>query len=253
MVNEKMYNELCWVWPIISPPEDYVEESAQFHKLIRKYSRIEPKTLLDLGCGGGHISHALTKYFDVTGVDLSESMLALSKELNPNMKHFQGDMRYIRLDQQFDTVIAADAICYMLSEDDMLAAFKTAFEHLNSGGVFLTYAEITKESFIQNEVSYSLHKKGDIEITFIENNFDPDRSDSTYEYTAIYLIRKQGKLDIQTDTHTAGIFSLKTWKKLLEKVGFQVEQMTLYGEREDENYPFFICLKRRDGSTVSQQ
>lgn len=244
MANEKMYNELSWIWPIISPPEDYAEESEQFLDVIRKFSRIKkPKTLLDLGCGGGHVDHALCKHFQLTGIDISENMLALARSLNPSADYFPGDMRSVRLGKKFDVVIAADAICYMLSEDELRAAFTTAWEHLAPGGVFVTYVEVSRESFIQNEVSYGVHRKDDILITMIENNFDPDRSDTTYEYTVIYIIRKGGGMRVESETHVAGIFPLATWKKLLGEVGFEVSQLVLYGEDESENFPFFVCVK----------
>ena len=35
--QQRMYSDLSWVWPIISPPEDYVEESQQFLDIIRKF------------------------------------------------------------------------------------------------------------------------------------------------------------------------------------------------------------------------
>lgn len=241
--QRRMYGDLSWMWPIISPPEHYVEEAQQFVDMVRKFSKIEPETLLDIGCGGGHVSHNLNEHFDVIGVDLSENMLALARKLNPDIEHHLGDMREIRLDRKFDVVIIADAICYMLTEDDLKAAFVTAYEHLKPGGVFCTYAEKTTESFQQNEVAYSIHKKDDIEITFIENNFDPDTTDSTYEYLAIFVIRSKGKLDVQTDKHISGLFSLDTWPRLLREVGFEVEQMTLYGDVEGEDFPFFVCVK----------
>ena len=36
-----------------------------------------------------------------------------------------------------------------------------------------------------------------MEITFIENNYDPNPEDDTYETTFIFLIREKGKLRIE--------------------------------------------------------
>ena len=58
----------------------------------------------------------------------------------------------------------------------------------------------------------------------VENVYDPDRSDTTYEVTFLYLIRRDGGLSIEADRHTCGIFPLHTWLDLLTEVGFVVVQ-----------------------------
>ena len=241
----RLYDDLTWTWPIISPPEDYIEETEELckaiHEYSRKYSRIEVKTLLNLGCGGGHNDYTLKKHFDVTGVDLSGSMLSLAKQLNPEVVYLSGDMRSVRLGKIFDAVVVTDAITYMLTEDDLQAAFKTAFTHLKPGGAFFTFAEVTRENFQQNSTEYSVHTQDDIEITFIENVSDPNPSDTTYQITFVYLIRRKGQteVEVKTDRHLGGIFDVETWLRLLKKVGFEVEQIAL----KSYDFPTFICLK----------
>ena len=47
------YNEFAWTEHIIAPPEEYVEETNLFSKLIKEHSKIAVSTLLHLGCGAG--------------------------------------------------------------------------------------------------------------------------------------------------------------------------------------------------------
>jgi len=237
----RLYEDFAWMWRIISPPEDYIEETEELYRAMREYSQIEAKTLLNLGCGGGHNDYTLKRYFEVTGVDLSASMLSLAKRLNPEITYLSGDIRNVRLGKTFDAVVITDAITYMLTEDDLRAAFTTAFAYLKPGGLFFTFAEITRENFRQNSTEYSVHTQGDITITFIENVFDPDPRDTTYQTTFVYLIRREGQSEItvKTDHHSGGIFSLETWLNLLKEVGFEVEQIELKGY----DFPTFLCLK----------
>lgn len=65
--QRRLYSDLAWVFPIISPPEDYIEETEQFRKIIQEHSLIEARTLLNLGCGAGHNDYTLKKHFEVTG------------------------------------------------------------------------------------------------------------------------------------------------------------------------------------------
>lgn len=238
--QRRLYADLVWTWPIISPPEDYTEESEQFAKIIREHSKIEVKTLLNLGCGGGHNDYTLKKHFEVTGVDTSSAMIVLAQKLNSEISYLAGDMRTVRLDKAFDAVTIFDSINYMLTEDELQSALTTAFMHLKPGGVFLTCQENCPERFKQNQTEYSTHSKGDLTITFIENNYDPDPRDTTYESTFIYLIRHRNELTIETDRHVAGIFPKETWLNLLRETGFSVEvlDIPILG-----GIPVLVCIR----------
>lgn len=242
--ERRLYSDLAWVWPIISPPQDYIEETEQLCKIIREHSQLEVKTLLNLGCGGGHNDCTLKKHFGVTGVDTSEAMLELARRLNPEVTYSVGDMRTVWLGKTFDAVAIFDSINYMVTVADLQAAFVTAYKHLRPGGVFLTLVEEAPEHFQQNRTQCTTHARGDIEITFIENVYDPDPTDTTYEVTFVYLIRRGGRLDIETDRHVCGIFGLETWHSLLSEVGFEVRQMEFaHPGLGGEIYPMLVCIK----------
>src|SRR5947199_313515 len=75
--------------------------------------------VLELGSGGGHNAVHLKARFTMTLVDLSAGMLDMSRRLNPECEHHQGDMRTVRLGRTFDAVFVHDAVDYMLTEDDL--------------------------------------------------------------------------------------------------------------------------------------
>ena len=240
--QRRLYSDMAWAWPVISQGEDYVQEAEAFALHLRQRARIPVSTLLHLGCGGGHLDLTLKKYFNVTGVDVSQPMLELAGQLNPEVIYSPGDMRTVRLEKTFDAVVIADSISYMLSEADLRSAFQAAFVHLKPGGVFCTYAGVTRQSFRQNATRVSIHSGGSVEITFIENRYDPNPEDSTYESTFVYLIRRehsQGQLEIETDRHLGGLFDLETWSRCLAETGFEVNQTEL-GEGV---VPLFVCRK----------
>jgi len=68
---------------------------------------------------------------------------------------------------------------------------------------YLTTVAITRETFRQNQTTCAhgvkLYGPDDIDVVFVENNYDPDPTDGQYEMTAIYLIRDKGALRIETD------------------------------------------------------
>ncbi len=217
-----MYADLAWTWPIISSPEDYAEEARQFRDFLRDAAAIDVTEVLHLGCGGGHVDSQLKRYVHITGVDVSPAMLRLARRLNPEVAYRYGDMRSVRLGKAFDGVLISDAVAYMRTERDLARAFATAYHHLRPGGSIVTYAEHAAERFDRARTEVLRARRGDTEVVFFEDRYDPDPKDTTFEATFVFLIRRRGRLRVETDRHVLGLFPASTWRRTLRETGFQM-------------------------------
>lgn len=218
--EHRLYKDLAWTWPLMSPPSEYREEAERFWDFLRTTASGKVHEVLHLGCGGGHVDSQLKRFVRITGVDLSPSMLRLARRLNPEVTYRRGDMRSARLDRTFDGAIISDAIAYMQTPRDLARAFVTAFRHLRPGGAFVTYAEHTPDRFAQNWTETTRGARDDMDIVFVENRYDPDPRDTTFEVTFLYLIRRRGHLTVETDHHVLGLFPSATWRRALRSAGF---------------------------------
>ncbi len=237
-----LYTELAWLWPMWGDAAtEYAHYCQHVSGLIRKYAKRPAATLLDIGCGGGKNVLNLNRDFDVTGLDLSPVMLTQAKELNPGCTFVQGDMRNFRLGQAFDAVLMDDAISHMKCRADFMAAFRTAYTHLNPGGVLIATPDVTIETFQQNKTTTTPAKRDGLDVVFVENVYDPDPTDEQYETTILYLIRDHGRLRIETEHWTMGIFSLETWRRVLTETGFEAHEGQ-YNSGKDR-YTVFTCVK----------
>jgi SAM-dependent methyltransferase len=244
----RLYTDLAWLWPMWGDAADeYAHYCRHVAGLIEQYAERPAGTLLDIGCGGGKNVFNLKRTFGVTGVDLSPTMLAQARELNPESRFVQGDMRTFRLGRTFDAVLMDDAISCMTSLADLVAAFGTAAAHLKPGGVLVATPDVTTETFRQNRtVTTPGAGKGPregLDVVFVENVYDPDPADEHYEATILYLIRDHGQLRIETDHWRLGLFSLETWRRVLRETGFEVHEGR-YVAGEDV-YTVFACVKPR--------
>jgi SAM-dependent methyltransferase len=222
---------------------EYAHYCRHVTDLIRQYAKIPATALLDIGCGGGKNVLNLKREFSVTGLDLSPAMLAQAKELNPGCTFVQGDMRTFRLGRSFDAVLMDDAISHMNRRADFVAAFGTAYAHLNPGGVLVATPDVTFETFQQNKTTATQATRDGLDVVFVENVYDPDPTDEQYETTILYLIRDHGRLRIETEHWTMGIFSLDTWRHVLRETCFEVHEGK-YTPGGDE-YTVFACVKAR--------
>ncbi len=226
----RLYNDLAHLWPIISPPEEYGVEAQEWLDAIRDRLHIvagdgQPPlpTLLELGCGGGHLLSHLTDHFITEAVDISPQMLEHSRRLNPQTLHHVGDMRAVRLGRTFDVVAIHDAVNYMITEADLAAAIATAVAHLNPGGLVLLAPDCVQETFTGPRVIEWTRHATDRAVTFIEYMARPQPAADSTESVFIFIIDRDGQIDVEVDRHTGGLFPTSTWLGLLEKAGLTAE------------------------------
>jgi SAM-dependent methyltransferase len=217
----KLYSELAAWWPLLSPPADYAEEAAFYHRVLSAAGEIEPASLLELGSGGGSNAFHLKRHFRMTLVDVSPDMLAVSRALNPECEHLPGDMRTLRLDRQFDRVFIHDAICYMTTEADLRRAIETAYVHCKPGGAALFAPDHVAENFRPS----TDHGGKDGErraLRYLEWTWDPDPADTAYTVDYVSLLRQEdGSMRVEHDRHVEGLFPRGVWLRLIEEVGFE--------------------------------
>lgn len=217
----KLYQELADWWPAFSDPADYRREAAHFGRAIRRASRRVPRTLLELGSGGGTSATFLKKRFAMTLVDISPRMVKVSRARNPECEHIRGDIRRIRLGRTFDAVFTHDAIAHMLDEADLQAVMETAYAHLRPGGVALFVPDFVRETFTSG-TDQGGHDFEGRTVRFLQWVFDPDPADTRYVVDfAIMLRTRNGRVRVVHDRHSLGLFPRARWLELLRRVGFR--------------------------------
>jgi SAM-dependent methyltransferase len=236
-----LYGELVPWYRLVDPPADHADEARCYEEALERAILPRAETLLDLGAGAGHNAFHLKKRFRCTLVDLSEGMQGLSRDLNPECEHAIGDMRTVRLDRVFDAVLVHDAVMYMTTEEELLAAARTAFIHTRPGGAALFAPDCTKDNFRE---SYDAHDcdEGTRSLRFLEWMWDPDPTDDTFVTEYAFLLREHGAVRALHDRHLEGLFSQATWRRVLERVGFHFEttERPLDDGRVDE---VFVCRR----------
>src|SRR5215469_11344132 len=245
---QKFYNELATWWPLISAPEEYAEEAAFFLPLFAEITSRQPATLLELGSGGGHNALYMKAAFSsVTLTDLSEPMLEVSRQLNPDCEHLQGDMRTIRLERTFDAVFVHDAITYMTTLEDLKQAIETAFVHCKSGGIAIFVPDEVSETF----ESSTDHGGSDGEgrsIRYLEWTYDPDESDTTIVTDYVFLLREgEQPVRVERDQHITGLFSREQWLSVLKGTGFRASFVIDPFDRH-----VFVAQKEHSSGTGSE-
>ena len=111
--------------------QDVHGEAAFCAGLVPPGSRV-----LDAGCGTGRVAIRLAELgYDVTGVDLDESMLAVARDRGPGLRWLAGDLATLDLPgERFDLVLMAGNILPLVAPGTEAAVVSQAAAHLAPEG-----------------------------------------------------------------------------------------------------------------------
>jgi hypothetical protein len=240
----RLYGDLSSWWPVLSTPEQYSEDAGFYQKTIIAACSSTPQTLLELGSGGGNNASHLKAFFAMTLVDASPGMLAVSRSLNPECEHIQGDMRNIRLGRLFDAVFIEDAISYMTTEYDLQRAIESAFVHCRPGGAALFCPDYIRETF-HRSTRHGGHEVAGRGMRYLEWEWDPDATDTTYITDFAYLLRdEKGEVGCEYDRHVFGLFKREDWLRIITDAGFRAQVIQHEDGKRESATPVFLGMKQ---------
>jgi len=208
----KLYTELAAWWPLMSAPEEYALEAQSYVQVIRAIHRGQPRTLLELGSGGGNNASHMKKDFALTLVEPSEGMLA-----------------------------------HMITLQDLQRAIETAFVHCATGGVALFCPDAVCETCVA-DTEHGGHdgKDGDPRsMRWLAWTFDPDPGDDTYTVDYAFVLHEaDGSVRVEADRHIKGLFAREDWLHLLRGAGFDPAVVPFeHPEVAAGRYEMFACRK----------
>ena len=221
----KLYSDLASWFHLLTAPADYAESASYAVHVIQEATAIPIKTVLELGSGGGNNASHLKAHVQMTLTDLSPAMLDLSRTINPECGHIQGDMRTLRLGRIFDAIFVSDAVMYLTSEAELRATVETAYIHCRPGGVALLVPDYVREAFAPY-TDHGGHDGPNRSLRYLEWTTDPDPADSMYTVDFAYLLSDAGGVRVEHDRHIYGLFPKDTWLRVLREAGFQPKPLT---------------------------
>jgi SAM-dependent methyltransferase len=219
----RLYRELARWWPLISPMPEYAQDAACLSQVFRE-AAVPVREVLDLGSGGGHVAAHLKHGLRLTLVDLSPQMLAVSRRLNPECEHVEGDMRTVRLGRMFGGVLVHDAVDYVTTRPDLRLVIETAFAHCQPGGLAVFAPDYTAETFTPASGGGGSSDAAGRHGSFRERTWDPDPADEWIQADYEFMLQEPGaQPQVIRESHRLGAFRRHTWLTLLSGAGFRAQ------------------------------
>ncbi|REK75887.1 class I SAM-dependent methyltransferase [Paenibacillus paeoniae] len=219
---------------IVYRHRDWEHANQEVRKMAKWLSLPEQASVLDIGCGMGRHSLALSEAgFNVTGVDLSDTLLeeARAHDCDDRVKWKDGDMRELPFaDESFDaTFNLFTSFGYFSLEEDNERVIQQIRRVLRKGGAFLidflnpVYVEqnlVARSERFDDSCGLSIVEKRWITGGWVQKEitvYEPHEP----EHARQYLERVR-------------LYSLEWFEKRYEVCGLRLEQ--LYGNYDGTHY-----------------
>ena len=99
---------------------------------------LEPRSVLDAGCGTGRISRELARRgAEIVGVDLDADMLSTARRKAPELEWHHADLATIDLGRVFDVVLLAGNVMIFLTPGTESGVLANLTRHLAPAGAFI--------------------------------------------------------------------------------------------------------------------
>lgn len=183
------------------------------------------RRVLDICCGtGGHAEYMVEKGYDVTGIDMSQDMLAvaerkfLSRARRPSFT--QRDVTKLDYDEEFDGAYCLNAFFHMTTYEMATGVLKGVWRSLKEGGVFIFDVLNGWQMF---DTMPKMHIAQEDETKVIEFHYSRtiDKMKRVKRIESLWFIEKNGRVSLELDSYELRMFFYDELMFLLESSGFK--------------------------------
>jgi SAM-dependent methyltransferase len=196
---------------------DYPELALALHGMIQA-KKPGAKTLLEVACGSGLYLEEFSRWYDVTGLDASPSMLEIAAERVPGVPLVEGDMADFDLGATFDAVACLfSSIAYVVTEDRLRAAIRCFARHLAPGGVLILEPWYGPDGWIDGHVAAESASNDDVAVARTSTSIR-DGTTATMQW-AFAVARPHGETATYVEEHVTGLFTKDQYAEALDAAG----------------------------------
>ena len=205
--------------------DETAKEVAFLPIAFERFGTGEMKRILEPGCGSGRLIVSLAKKgYDVTGFDLSDSMLSyLNKELAKRKLKattYKHDMTDFEVDKPYDVVLNTfNTFRHLLTEEASESHFHAVARALRPGGLFFFGLHLLPHYADQRSIERWTSKSGKTSVTFTLSGKDWDSRKRIETLRISMLIRKpnQDPIRVQSEIQLR-TYRLQQLLSLLKKI-----------------------------------
>lgn len=228
-----MYTSFAGVYDALMAQVDYQAWARHYDALMQHCGVKKGAKCVECACGTGSLTLPLRKMgYQMTGVDLSEEMIARAMErarLEGLMIPFvRQDMCELLLPRKTECILCTcDGVNYLTDEEKVRQFFRAAYEQLKPGGALIF--DISSEYKLKNTLGNNTLTCDEEDVAYIwHNRFDEKTACVGMELT-IFQKRADGAFDRIEESQVQRAHSKGEMVQWLAEAGF--EQIEIFGNQ----------------------
>ncbi|MBW4614942.1 MAG: class I SAM-dependent methyltransferase [Desmonostoc vinosum HA7617-LM4] len=224
---------------------DFALKSAPGILEILEQSKLRCGLVVDLGCGSGLWAQELIKAnYQVLGVDISESMIAIARERVPEAEFRIDSLFKIDLPPCHAVTSISECLSYLFDADSdrqtLVKLFHRIYDALIPGGVFVfdvaEMGQVTPNAKVRN---YTISKDWAV---LVEKEDNPQQGTLTRRITSFRQVGEHYRRS--QEVHYLQLYRATSIASELRRVGFRVQTIRCYGRYQlPKGHVAFIARK----------
>lgn len=222
------YTSLAPIYDRLNADIDYAAWADHIEHQFAQFGAKQVCSVLDLACGTGAMTVELARRgYDMTGIDLSEEMLAVA-EAKCGRERFRHPVLLVKQNMvEFELYGTVDAVVCCLDSINYLtdtASVKRTFAHVHNylepDGLFVFDMNApAKFERVYGDNSYVLEDEG---ILCAWQNYYNKKTKICDFYLSIFVEEPDGRWSRSDESQRERCYSLSTVKRLLAETGFEI-------------------------------
>lgn len=224
---------------------DYDDEFQVYSDIVKQHDFVQ---VVEIGSGTGHLAKRFQEAgFDYLGLDYSAAMIRIAQEKHPDLQFVQGDMRDFKLALPVESmIVTARTLSYLISNQDVDAAFKSMHHNLKKGGL-LAFDFIDANRFIPaiDKDKAVVHKATHEGIRYVRESFWSVNLQQSWTFdwrSDYYKMKGDTPQKIGTDTSMIRTFTQDEIRLFLKLNGFELLDMI---DRPTYAFDTFVVVAKK--------
>lgn len=231
------YQNLATVYDQFMQHAPY-DEWVSFTKKMVDYYNVSGKRMIDLGCGTGEITLRLSDSgFDVTGVDVSETMLAEANQKAVQQKKdvfwVQQDIRNLQGFEDIDVCVSyCDVMNYVTEKKSIETVCQNVYRSLQKDGLFIFdvhHLPYVTEQLVDQRFSDVMD-----DLAYIWECEAGAKEGEMHHFITFFVRKQNGLYERYDEYHHQQTFAMDLYASALKKAGFT--KIEFYADFSTENH-----------------